>query len=261
LNGKKLAYGGFSSLLLLAALRVGVRHLPVGRETKQSSSKSCGVLVWHQETVLREPVFGSATEFVRATSTVEAGGHILVEDVRDWHCLLGQSLSFVAVVMHHDGGGRPAATIFDAASARPMSVRHFPYEIDESWPSKDGQLLAIISARGEISVASLQDDSPPLAVFRGLPALRGALAWLDTTTLCWVASERVPSASAAAADAIAELWCAKIPDAPALVAKATWPATSDRPPWPGFLDGKAQLCGDALRPRDLDCFGLSRRRD
>lgn len=255
MSWRRFSAGTVAIVVCVGGLRFGARLLRP-QESSHQSAQSCGALVWRTTTVMRKSRFEPVPVLVREESVVDLEGRPIATDVADFRCILRRrSLASIAAVVRRVDGARADVTILDATGAVERVV-HFEHDVASTWWSRDAERFAAVGPGGEISFAELA-SSKPVVLSRDKGLVGGRVTWSqDEKSVCFVTGKRP-----AGDEGNAVLLCAEVPAEPVTVTRAAWTGSGDVVPWVGFVGGKAHLCGDEMKPRDVACIGMSRPRD
>lgn len=247
MNWPKVSAATLLTGLLVGGARLAVRHF-VPTESAHSHASSCGALRWRTRSVTRQSSFDPDPVVVSSESVIEVDGATVLSDVDEFRCAGLLRPTGVASLRNATPPG--TLYVFEPESPTPRPLA-FQSEVASFSVSPESVWLAVASPAGAVSVARVDGAAAP-ARLGGPAALAGTITWLDELELCFVSAD-----GRGTADAHAELWCSKLPEAPRSVKQAGW-TTDVETPWVGVAAHAPHLCGEGLVPRDPFCIGRVR---
>jgi hypothetical protein len=239
---RNLTLGTVATGLLFGAVRLGVRLAFRETVSHHASTSVCGALVHRTTSATYQRPFDERPR-VESESVLEGpSGDVVATGVRVTGCAyLPARAAFVT-------GEGQTVRVFDGPSFRvAVPVGFAPQTL--VW-SKDGSKLAAL-APGHVAVLA-GEGLAPVDLSRDARVFDTGAAWSEKGRFCFVVA--TPSGDQ---DGSAELHCTLAAGGEAQVARAAW-AGRDARPWGAFHVEAPVLCGDELRPRNPDCFGLKR---
>jgi hypothetical protein len=246
--------------LVLGAVRLGWAVL---REqvTTHGHSTPCGGLVWRTSSEVHQPVLWGRA-WTASTSRLErTNGALVQDDVEVFAC---RFLEGTVAVVQRSAPGNQDVKFFDTGTGALRKTVHVDHRVDALSFSPRGNDMAAFSNEASAPALSILDvASSGTGTAGGKPAVvlsrdRGLLAtghaWSDKDRFCWVQGQRPTSDT----NGTAELWCWTSKEGTTSMTLVAWTGGGTSAPWVGYHASLPHLCGEDLRPKDLECRGIKR---
>lgn len=239
--------------LTVGAIRLGWSLLREQVET-HGHTTPCGSLVWRSTSEIHRPALWGST-WTTSTSRLErTNGTVLVDDVEVFACRFLEGS--VAVVQRHAPENQDVR-FYDTSSGALRKAVHVEHRVDALSFSQRGSMMAAFGSEPRAAALTLTDlasDKPPALLSRDPGILATGHAWSEKDRFCWIQGKRPTSNE----NGSAELWCWSSKEGAASVNLVSWEGGGTSAPWVGYHASVPHLCGDDLKPKDLECRGIQR---